>query len=65
MSESEVRGGGRDLSARQILSLHEDHRKGLHDVPVPDCLQCTFDGLDHLDPVETAEGGSPGSVAIS
>ena len=46
MSEREGRGEDGDLSAAQILALHSEHRKGLHTRPVPDCMQCTFDGLD-------------------
>jgi hypothetical protein len=47
IAEREGRGENGDLSAAQILALHAEHRKGLHTRPVPDCMQCTFDGLDH------------------
>ena len=31
--------------AARLLALHADHRRHLHPEPVPDCIQCTFDGL--------------------
>jgi len=34
------------LSAGEILSLHADHRRGLHTIPVEDCTQCLFEALD-------------------
>jgi hypothetical protein len=45
MSESGGRDTQRDPRARRLLALHAEHREGLHRVPVPDCIQCTFDGL--------------------
>jgi len=45
MSEGEGRGRPRDPRAARILALHAEHRQGLHATPLPDCIQCTFDGL--------------------
>jgi hypothetical protein len=45
MSESQGREKGHDPRAGRILALHAEHRKGLHVVPLSECIQCTFDGL--------------------
>lgn len=41
---------GRDYrrtpNAGELLSLHADHRRGLHTTRVEDCTQCLFEALD-------------------
>ena len=49
MSESDGRAKGREDKAVRILALHAQHREGLHAVPVPDCIQCSFDGFARPD----------------
>ena len=45
MSESERDEEKSDLKAARLLTLHAEHRKGLHVTPQRECIQCTFDGL--------------------
>ena len=45
------------LSAGQILSLHADHRRGMHTVAVDGCTQCLFERLDK-DDLEAASAGA-------
>jgi hypothetical protein len=45
MSESEGPSRLGDPKARRLLALHAEHRKGLHVIPVMECIQCTFDSL--------------------
>ena len=59
MSESQGREQEHDPKAGQILALHAEHREGLHVMPVPECIQCTFDGLVRPDADEQpARAGS-------
>jgi hypothetical protein len=45
MSESDGHAHGREDKAVRLLALHAQHREGLHATPIPECIQCTFDGF--------------------
>jgi hypothetical protein len=53
MFESE-RDTSRTPTAGEILSLHTEHRRGLHTTPIAGCAQCVFSRLDEDAPAAGA-----------
>jgi hypothetical protein len=49
------------LSAGQLLTLYEDHRRGLHVRRNADCSDCTLDALQSDFPEPVADFAPPAS----